>query len=252
MANKKDNKVQKKLLKKLIKKEKKKPNEAETINKYKKQLEKTKLGVALKLLAKEKLTKQTSDKLDADAKLKNDAEQNQIQNQLVQRELIQKYRDFQPKLSRDDLIKYIQERERFLLPLNVEIPKVSQTDAVKTFEARDKKEKRDRLNTQLKELASIKKTNKRKEIEQKKVTKVLDRSNVLKGEISTKKTDIQAKEGVAKLTQEKIDHYAKHQAATLALNDALTALNDLTLIKAGLVAEKQAVINLDGEILSKQ
>ena len=56
-------------------------------------------------MAKEKLTKQTSDKLDADAKLKNDAEQNQIQNQLVQRELIQKYRDFQPKLSRDDLIK---------------------------------------------------------------------------------------------------------------------------------------------------
>ena len=121
MANKK-NKVQKKLLKKLIKKGKK-PNEEDTINKYKKQLEKTKLGVALKLLAKEKLTKQTSDKLDADAKLKNDAEQNQIQNQLVQRELIQKYRDFQPKLSRDDLIKYIQERERFLLPLNVEIPK---------------------------------------------------------------------------------------------------------------------------------
>ena len=63
MANKKDNKVQKKLLKKLIKKEKKKPNEADTINKYKKQLEKTKLGVALKLIAKEKLTKQTSDKL---------------------------------------------------------------------------------------------------------------------------------------------------------------------------------------------
>ena len=140
MANKKDNKVQKKLLKKLIKKGKK-PNEADTINKYKKQLEKTKLSVALKLLAKEKLTKQTSDKLDADAKLKNDAEQNQIQNQLVQRELIQKYRDFQPKLSRDDLIKYIQERERFLLPLNVEIPKVS-NDAVKTFEARDKKEKK--------------------------------------------------------------------------------------------------------------
>ena len=225
MANKKDNKVQKKLLKKLIKKEKKKPNEADTINKYKKQLEKTKLSVALKLLAKEKLTKQTSDKLDADAKLKNDAEQNQIQNQLVQRELIQKYRDFQPKLSRDDLIKYIQERERFLLPLNVEIPKVSQTDAVKTFEARDKKEKRERLNTQLKELASIKKTNKRKEIEQKKVTKVLDRSNVLKGEISTKKTDIQAKEGIEKLTQEKITHYAKHQAAVRALNDANTALD---------------------------
>ena len=47
------------------------------------QLEKTKLSVALKLLAKEKLTKQTSDKLDADAKLKNDAEQNQIQQRLV-------------------------------------------------------------------------------------------------------------------------------------------------------------------------
>ena len=183
MANKKDNKVQKKLLKKLIKTEKKKPNEEDTINKYKKQLEKTKLGVALKLLAKEKLTKQTSDKLDADAKLKNDAEQNQIQNQLVQRELIQKYRDFQPKLSRDDLIKYIQDRERFLLPLNVEIPKVSQTDAVKTFETRDKKEKRERLNTQLKELASIKKTNKRKEIEQKKVTRVVDETKRLKGEI---------------------------------------------------------------------
>ncbi len=101
------NKVPKKLLKKLIKKEKKKPNEADTINQYRKQLEKQKLGVALKVLAKEKLTKQTSDKLDADAKLKYDAEQNQIQSQLVQRELIQKYRDFQPKLSRNDLIKYI-------------------------------------------------------------------------------------------------------------------------------------------------
>ena len=250
MANKKDNKVQKKLLKKLIKKGKK-PNEADTINKYKKQLEKTKLSVALKLLAKEKLTKQTSDKLDADAKLKNDAEQNQIQNQLVQRELIQKYRDFQPKLSRDDLIKYIQERERFLLPLNVEIPKVS-NDAVKTFEARDKKEKKERQIAELKQRASIKKTNKRKEIEQKKVTKVLDRSNVLKGEISTKKTDIQAKEGVAKLTQEKITHYAKHQAAALALNDALTALNAAGVLQAGYVAEKQAVTVLEGEIKAKQ
>ena len=252
MANKKDNKVQKKLLKKLIKKEKKKPNEADTINKYKKQLEKTKLGVALKLLAKEKLTKQTSDKLDADAKLKNDAEQNQIQNQLVQRELIQKYRDFQPKLSRDDLIKYIQDRERFLLPLNIEIPKVSQTDAVKTFETRDKKEKRERLNTHLKELASIKKTNKRKEIEQKKVTRVVDETKRLKGELSTKKKAIQAREGDSKLTQEKIDHYAKHQAATLALNDAMTSLNAAGVLQAGYVAEKQAADNLEGQITAKK
>ena len=116
----------------------------DVINKYQKQLEKQKLGVALKLLKKAKLVKDSSDKIDADAKLKSDAEQKQIENQLVQRELIQKYRDFQPKLTRDDLIKYIQERERFLLPLNVEIPKVSKEDAVKTFEARDKKEKKKR------------------------------------------------------------------------------------------------------------
>ena len=203
MANKKDNKVQKKLLKKLIKKEKKKPNEADTINKYKKQLEKTKLGVALKSLEKEKLTKQTSDKLDADAKLKNDAEQNQIQNQLVQRELIQKYRDFQPKLSRDDLIKYIQERERFLLPLNVEIPKVS-NDAVKTFEARDKKEKKERQiaelkqrASELKQRASVKKSDIRKEVEQKKIKKVVDETKRLKDVISEKKTAIATKEGNA-------------------------------------------------------
>ena len=127
-------------------------SEKDTINQYKKLLTKKKLDVAIKDVKKAKIAKDKTDQLDADAKLKNDAEQNQIQSQLVQRELIQKYRDFQPKLSRGDLIKYIQERERFLLPLNVEIPKVS-NDAIKTFESRDKKEKRERLITQLKEQA---------------------------------------------------------------------------------------------------
>jgi len=81
---------------------------------------------------------------------------------------------------------------------------------------------------------------------------VVDRSKELKGEISTKKKAIQAREGVSKLTQEKIAHYAKHQAASLALNDAMTALNDSTAIKDALVAEKQAVDNLEGEIKAKE
>ena len=118
----------------------------DVINKYAKKLEKQKLSVALKLLKKAKLVKDSSDKIEADAKIKSDAEQKQIENQLVQRELIQKYRDFQPKLTRDDLIKYIQERERFLLPLNVEIPKVSNADAVKHLRhVIKKKRKQDRL-----------------------------------------------------------------------------------------------------------
>ncbi len=98
------NKVPKKLLKKL-KKMKKVVSEKDTINQYKKLLTKKKLDVAIKDVKKAKIAKDKTDQLDADAKLKNDAEQNQIQSQLVQRELIQKYRDFQPKLSRSDLIK---------------------------------------------------------------------------------------------------------------------------------------------------
>ena len=257
MANKKDNKVQKKLLKKLIKKEKKKPNEADTINKYKKQLEKTKLGVALKLIKKEKLAKESADKIDADAKLKNDAEQNQIQNQLVQRELIQKYRDFQPKLSRDDLIKYIQERERFLLPLNIEIPKVS-NDAVKTFEARDKKEKKERQiaelkqrASELKQRASVKKSDIRKEVEQKKIKKVVDETKRLKDVISEKNTAIAKKEGVEKLIQAQIDHRAELIDAQVAYNDIMTSIREAPARKAALKAEKKEAERLMGLLKAK-
>ena len=223
----------------------------DVINKYAKQLEKQKLSVALKLLKKAKLVKDSSDKIDADAKLKSDAEQKQIENQLVQRELIQKYRDFQPKLTRDDLIKYIQERERFLLPLNVEIPKVSKADAVKTFEARDKKERKARQVAELKHQALVKKSYIRKEVEQKKASGVAGETTRLKDELSTTKTAIATKEGAEKRTQALIDHRTKLTNARLALNDIMTSINQAGANYDALIAEKQQVIDLSGRKLLK-